>query len=89
MNRGIFDKAAYIAWEEKLKNRKWDDALAVKEKYNISKKRTQKLAKAFYLKFKEAKEFEMASMIRRSYKLSVNFMDLVLEVFYSLFKSKK
>lgn len=89
LNRSFIEKAAYMAWEEKIKSAKWDDAIAVKEKYNIPKKRTKQLAKAYYLRFKEQKEFEMASMIRRSYKLSVNFMDLMMEIFYSIFKSKK
>ena len=75
------NKARHIEFVSK----RYDKALALKNKFKLDKKLTLPLAQKTYRELSAAKDYNMALSIRRSYGISIGLVEWILEFIMQIF----
>jgi len=87
LNKSYIEDSIYKAWKDEFLAHRFSAAFDLKRICKISKKRTLPLATITYWDLIKSNKYRMASIIRKSYGVRINFVQLIKEFFRKLFYS--
>jgi len=85
LNKSYTEESIYKAWKEEFLSHRFSAAFDLKRICKISKKRTLPLATITYWDLIKSNKYRMAGIIRQSYGVRINLVQLIKEFFRKLF----